>query len=129
MPNPVDKLLREVDAVEVTPFTLNGHRVQVGEHEHLLAALRDELGILSVKDGCSPSGQCGCCVVHIDGKAVVSCQQPLDKIEGKRNFALVGPSGSLDITRFGDIDNAVFGRFRFDAEGRPYSHGSDITAQ
>ncbi|MEZ5255916.1 MAG: ABC transporter substrate-binding protein [Ilumatobacteraceae bacterium] len=53
----------------------------------------------------------------------------LDKIESKRNFALVGPSGSLDITRFGDIDNAVFGRFRFDAEGRPYSHGSDITAQ
>ena len=40
-------------------------------HPHLLAALREELDVTSPKDGCSPSGQCGCCTVLIDGKAVV----------------------------------------------------------
>ncbi len=76
--------------MKVTRFTLNGQEVSVGSHAHLLAALRDELGVVSVKDGCSPSGQCGCCVVHIDGKAVVSCQQTLEKIEGKTIETLEG---------------------------------------
>ena len=38
------------------------------DHPHLLAALREELDVTSPKDGCSPSGQCGCCTVLIDGK-------------------------------------------------------------
>ncbi len=54
----------------MTEFTLNGTPVSVGDHhEHLLTALRDELGVMSPKDGCSPSGQCGCCTVIVDGKA------------------------------------------------------------
>ena len=40
---------------------------------HLLSALREELDVTSPKDGCSPSGQCGCCTVLIDGKAIISC--------------------------------------------------------
>ena len=36
----------------------------------------------SPKDGCSPSGQCGCCTVLIDGKARVACQISMDKVEG-----------------------------------------------
>ncbi|SVE45974.1 uncharacterized protein METZ01_LOCUS498828, partial [marine metagenome] len=34
-----------------------------------MAALRDELGVTSPKDGCSPSGQWGCCTVLLDGMA------------------------------------------------------------
>ncbi|MFM8381094.1 MAG: 2Fe-2S iron-sulfur cluster-binding protein, partial [Actinomycetota bacterium] len=60
------------------------------EHPHLLSALRDELHLTAAKDGCSPSGQCGCCTVLIDGKAVVSCQQPLDKVAGKSVVTLEG---------------------------------------
>ena len=61
-------------------FSVNGTAVNVGDHhEHLLAALRDELRITSPKDGCSPSGQCGCCTVLIDGKARISCQTSLEK--------------------------------------------------
>ena len=52
---------------------MNGEPVTVGAHEHLLAALRDELGVTSPKDGCSPSGQCGCCAVLIDGGQVIDC--------------------------------------------------------
>jgi aldehyde oxidoreductase len=72
-------------------FELNGVPVSVrGDHPHLLSALRDELHVTSPKDGCSPSGQCGCCTVHIDGKAVVSCQQPLHKIAGRSVVTLEG---------------------------------------
>jgi len=75
----------------MTGFTVNGQAVEVGEHhEHLLAALRDELRITSPKDGCSPSGQCGCCTVLIDGKARISCQTSLDKASGAEITTLEG---------------------------------------
>lgn len=76
---------------ESVSFTVNGCPVSVSpRHPHLLSALRDELNITSPKDGCSPSGQCGCCTVLIDGKAVVSCQQPLTKIAGASITTLEG---------------------------------------
>ncbi|MDQ1478621.1 MAG: hypothetical protein QOE62_3850 [Actinomycetota bacterium] len=72
-------------------FILNGSEVSVGgEHPHLLAALREELGVCSPKDGCSPSGQCGCCTVLVDGKAVVSCNLSLQKVAGTAITTLEG---------------------------------------
>ena len=72
-------------------FTLNGTPVTVhGNHPHLLSALREELDVTSPKDGCSPSGQCGCCTVLIDGKAVVSCQQSMEKVDGRDVVTLEG---------------------------------------
>ena len=73
------------------PLVVNGMAVCVrGDHPHLLAALRDELHLTAAKDGCSPSGQCGCCTVHVDGKAVVSCQVPLRKATGANIVTLEG---------------------------------------
>jgi xanthine dehydrogenase molybdenum-binding subunit len=78
-------------AVASAAFTCNGTPVSVqADHPHLLAALREELDVTSPKDGCSPSGQCGCCTVLVDGKAVVSCQQPLAKVAGKPVVTLEG---------------------------------------
>ncbi|MFM7263695.1 MAG: molybdopterin cofactor-binding domain-containing protein, partial [Acidimicrobiales bacterium] len=78
-------------AVSSVSFEVNGTPVQVrSDHPHLLAALREELGITSAKDGCSPSGQCGCCTVMIDGKAQVSCQYPVAKAEGRGIVTLEG---------------------------------------
>ena len=72
-------------------FILNGAEVEVSrDHPHLLAALREELNVTSPKDGCSPSGQCGCCTVLIDGKASVSCLMSLDKAAGKSIVTLEG---------------------------------------
>src|ERR1700712_4627089 len=72
-------------------LTVNGVAVTVRrDHPHLLAALREELGVTSPKDGCSPSGQCGCCTVLLDGKAVVSCQVSLERVEGKEVLTLEG---------------------------------------
>ena len=72
-------------------FTLNGHEVMVSaDHPHLLAALREELDVTSAKDGCAPSGQCGCCTVLIDGKAMVSCVTALAKVAGREVTTLEG---------------------------------------
>jgi xanthine dehydrogenase molybdenum-binding subunit len=83
--------LNSAIVVDVTArFTLNGTRVEVGDHPHLLAALREELDVTSPKDGCSPSGQCGCCTVLVDGKPAVSCSLALDRVEGKHVTTLEG---------------------------------------
>jgi len=75
----------------MTEFVCNSQTVNVSDnHPHLLSALRDELGITSPKDGCSPTGQCGCCAVLINGKARVACQVPLDKVEGASVVTLEG---------------------------------------
>ena len=72
-------------------FILNGSEVTVSdEHPHLLAALREELGVCSPKDGCSPSGQCGCCTVLVGDKAVVSCNLSVQKIAGMTVTTLEG---------------------------------------
>jgi len=74
-----------------TDFTLNGAAASIaGSHDHLLGALRDELGVFSPKDGCSPTGQCGCCTVLVDGKARVACQTSLEKTTGATVVTLEG---------------------------------------
>ncbi len=75
----------------MTDLIVNGTPVVVRDaHPHLLSALREELNITSPKDGCSPTGQCGCCTVLIDGKAIVSCQTSLEKAAGKSIVTLEG---------------------------------------
>ena len=76
--------LRVAFTVNATPVTVRAN------HPHLLAALREELDITSPKDGCSPTGQCGCCTVMVNGKAVVSCQTPLSKVAGGTVTTLEG---------------------------------------
>jgi aerobic carbon-monoxide dehydrogenase small subunit len=55
-------------------FTVNGRKVQLAaEPWHTLAnVLRNELNLTGTKIGCD-MGTCGCCTVHIDGKAKLSC--------------------------------------------------------
>ena len=72
-------------------FRLNGRNVSVrADHPHLLSALREELDITSAKDGCAPSGQCGCCTVLVNGRAFVACVLALEKVEGKEVVTLEG---------------------------------------
>ena len=79
------------DDTTAVGFTLNGSDVSARhDHPHLLAALREELDITSPKDGCSPTGQCGCCTVLIDGKARVSCQTSMEKVAGSDVVTLEG---------------------------------------
>ena len=86
-------LTADSQAADRVAFVVNGTAVTVrGDHPHLLAALREELDITSPKDGCSPTGQCGCCTVLVNGKAIVSCQQSLTKVAGAQITTLEGVS-------------------------------------
>ncbi len=72
-------------------FTVNGKTVTVENNQKLLRYLRDELRLVSVKDGCS-EGACGTCTVIIDGKAVKACVQQTDRLEGKTITTVEGLS-------------------------------------
>jgi len=67
--------------LEVTPDT------------KLADLLRRDLGLTGTKIGCS-DGQCGSCVVLVDGRAVRSCIYPARRVEGKEILTIEGLAGS-----------------------------------
>src|SRR5688572_10321470 len=77
-------------------FTLNGRAVDVvaAPGESLLAVLRDQLGVMSVKDGCAPQGQCGCCTVLVDGDPRVACVTAAERIDGRSVTTVEGLDAS-----------------------------------
>lgn len=76
---------------QTVSFVVNGEEATVStRHPHLLAALREELGLTSPKDGCAPMGQCGCCTILIDGRAKISCQTDPQDAAGKEITTLEG---------------------------------------
>ena len=58
-------------------------------------ALREELACRSVKDGCSPQGQCGCCTVWVDGAPRVACVTPVRRVVGRQVTTLEGTPEEL----------------------------------
>ena len=75
-------------------IVVNGRNVTISESiantATLLDVLRDELHLTSVKDGCSPQGQCGCCTVLVDGAPRVSCVTPLRRVRDRAVTTLEG---------------------------------------
>jgi isoquinoline 1-oxidoreductase subunit alpha len=61
----------------------------------LLWFLRDELQLTGTKYGCG-LGLCGACTVHLDGKAVRSCQTPMKAVAGKKVTTIEGLAVSGD---------------------------------
>jgi len=84
-------------------FTLNGKtaRVEPREGESLLETLRERCGVRSLKDGCSPQGQCGCCLALIDGHAKVTCAMTAESAAGRTVLTLEG---------LGEPDRHLFSR-------------------
>ena len=72
-------------------FTVNGKTVTVEKNQKLMRYLRDELRLLSVKDGCA-EGACGACTIIIDGKTQRACIPMTDKMEGKSVLTVEGLS-------------------------------------
>ena len=75
-------------------LSVNGTRRTLDVHpdESLLDVLRERCGVKSVKDGCQPQGQCGCCLAIIDGQAKTTCAIPAAKCDGKDILTLEGVS-------------------------------------
>ena len=63
-------------------LTINGTVYSYEEDRRLMDVLRGDLGLKSVKDGCS-EGACGTCTVLIDGKPTKCCVQKLSRVNGK----------------------------------------------
>lgn len=78
-------------------FTINGKAttVEVEPDTPLLWVVREDLNLPGTKFGCG-AGLCGACTVHIDGKAMRSCQTAVSKVAGKKVTTIEGlsPSGT-----------------------------------
>ena len=64
--------------------------VDVAPGESLLSVLREQLGIVSPKDGCAPQGQCGCCTVLVDGQPRVACVTPATRVADRTVTTIEG---------------------------------------
>jgi nicotinate dehydrogenase subunit A len=79
-------------------FSVNGAEavVDADPDSPLLYALRNDLELKGTRFGCG-SGQCGACLVLIDGHAAPACDTPLWSAAGKRITTVegLGAPGSL----------------------------------
>jgi isoquinoline 1-oxidoreductase subunit alpha len=74
-------------------FTINGKptSVDASGDTPLLWIVREHLKLTGTKFGCG-AGLCGACTVHLDGKAVRSCQTQLSEVADKKVTTIEGLS-------------------------------------
>ena len=75
-------------------INVNGapHTVDADAETPLLYVLRNDLKLKGARFGCG-LGQCGACMVIIDGKAVPSCDIPVSAVAGKAVTTIEGIGG------------------------------------
>lgn len=73
--------------------TLNGElqELDLDPSTPLLWVLRDHLGLTGTKYGCG-KGECGACILHLDGEPVNACRLPLSAVGGRRITTIEGLS-------------------------------------
>jgi isoquinoline 1-oxidoreductase subunit alpha len=76
-------------------ITVNGRsrEANVEPGTPLLWVLRDSLSLTGTKYGCG-MGLCGACTVHLDGKAIRSCQAPVESIRAQKITTIEGLSNN-----------------------------------
>jgi carbon-monoxide dehydrogenase small subunit len=87
-------------------LNVNGtpHRVAVQDTTLLLDALRQKVGVTSVREGCGV-GACGSCTVLADGRSVSSCLSNARRYEGAELTTADGlPDDDPVLTSFVDSD-------------------------
>ena len=72
-------------------LNVNGvdHEVELKGNERLIDVLREKLGLRSVKEGCG-TGECGACIVLVNGVPVASCLMLAVQARGKKITTLEG---------------------------------------
>ena len=79
------------------------------QEETLLSVLREHLGLTGSRLSCG-IGQCGACVVHVDGRPANSCVMPVSSAAGRDILTiegLAGENGSLHPIQQSWIDENV----------------------
>ncbi len=81
-----------------TKFQLNGKTTEASYEPGmtLLDILREDCGIVSPKNGCSPEGACGCCAVVIDGRPALACLRKPEQMTARDGFTDVVTLEGLD---------------------------------
>jgi nicotinate dehydrogenase subunit A len=74
------------------------HDVASDPQTPLLYVLRNDLRLKGARFGCG-SGQCGACMVIVDGKALQSCDVPASAVEGKAVETIESLGGSHRLQR------------------------------
>jgi aerobic carbon-monoxide dehydrogenase small subunit len=79
------------DAMPAVSLTVNGKAVNatVEPRTLLVQLLREQLRLTGTHVGCDTS-QCGCCVVHVDGKALKSCTMLALQADGSNVLTIEG---------------------------------------
>ncbi|MHC4840683.1 MAG: (2Fe-2S)-binding protein [Planctomycetota bacterium] len=72
-------------------MSVNGRAVEIAVQSNntLSQVLRNELNLTGTKVGCD-MGTCGCCTVHIDGKAKLSCLTLAQECDGASIVTIEG---------------------------------------
>lgn len=72
-------------------FLLNGAYVEseISPDQFLLDVLRENFGMLGVKEGCS-AGECGSCSVLVDGELHKSCIMLAAQVDGRQVITIEG---------------------------------------
>lgn len=67
-----------------TTFQLNGvaTTVSIDPGRTLLSVLRDDLGLVGTKEGCTDA-ECGACMVMVDGQPLNSCSYLAVQVDGR----------------------------------------------
>jgi isoquinoline 1-oxidoreductase subunit alpha len=70
------------------------YNLDMGPETPLLWALREELGLTGAKYSCG-IGECGACIVHVNGAATRSCVTPISDVIGKEITTIEGLAGRI----------------------------------
>ncbi len=92
-------------------FFVNGYKEtrDVPSSRTLLKFIREDLNLTGTKEGCEV-GECGACIVLLDGKPVNSCMVLAVELDGKEMITIEGlvKNGELDRVQQAFIDHAAF---------------------
>ncbi len=96
---------------QILKIRVNGdeHELYVDPRRSLAEVLRNELGLIGLKEGCL-SGYCGVCTILIDNKAVKSCLIFAHQAQGKDILTIEGlaQDGQLHPIQQAFIDHFAF---------------------
>ena len=78
-------------------FTINDEKIEINANPNtpLLWVVREHLKLTGTKFGCGV-GQCGACMVHVDGSSTYSCMTPVSAVEGKQVTTIEGLSSQAE---------------------------------